>query len=106
MALMVWAIDVLQECLQNDAISKEGANHKTTLMYGLYSGTRIHEAGIPSNRASPRHGEIKSYGGTNRSSRAERSNAMKLRLDDKPTSIQVITHRVMIVDLIVSNGQD
>ena len=75
-------------------------------MYGLYSGTRIHEAGIPSNRASPRHGETKSYGGTNRSSRAERSNAMKSRLDDEPTSIQVITHRVMVVDLIVSNGQD
>ena len=106
MALMVWAIDVLQECLQNDAISKEGANHKITLMYGLYSGTRIHEAGIPSNRASSRRGEIKSYGGTNRSSRAERSNAMKLRLDDKPTSIQVITHRVMVVCLIVSSGQD
>jgi len=77
-----------------------------TLMYGLYSGTRIHEAGIPSNRASPRHGETKSYGGTNRSSRAERSNAMKLRLSDKPTSIQVITHRVMVVNLIVSSGQD
>lgn len=77
-----------------------------TLMYGLYSGTRIHEAGIPSNRASPRHGEIKSYGGTNRSSRAERSNAMKSRLDDEPTSIQVITHRVMVVYLIVSSGQD
>ena len=77
-----------------------------TLMYGLYSGTRIHEAGIPSNRASPRHGETKSYGGTNRSSRAERSNAMKLRLDDKSTSIQVITHRVMVVYLIVSSGQD
>ena len=92
--------------LFRSAISKEGANHKTTLMYGLYSGTRIHEAGIPSNRASPRHGETKSYGGTNRSSRAERSNAMKLRLDDKPTSIQVITHRVMVVCLIVSSGQD
>ena len=77
-----------------------------TLMYGLYSGTRIHEAGIPSNRASPRHGETKSYGGTNRSSRAERSNAMKLRLDDEPTSIQVNTHRVMVVCLIVSSGQD
>ena len=48
-----------------------------TLMYGLYSGTRIHEAGIPSNRASPRHGETKSYGGTNRSSRAERRTVMK-----------------------------
>ena len=75
-------------------------------MYGLKAGTRLYEAGIPSNRASPRHGEIKSYGGTNRSSRAERSNAMKLRLDYIFTSIQVITHRVMIVDLIVSNGQD
>ena len=75
-------------------------------MYGLKAGTRLYEAGIPSNRASPRHGEIKSYGGTNRSSRAERSNAMKSRLDDEPTSIQVITHRVMVVDLIVSNGQD
>ena len=75
-------------------------------MYGLKAGTRLYEAGIPSNRASPRHGETKSYGGTNRSSRAERSNAMKLRLDDEPTSIQVITHRVMVVNLIVSSGQD
>ena len=75
-------------------------------MYGLKAGTRLYEAGIPSNRASLRHGEIKSHGGTNRSSRAERSNAMKLRLDNISTSIQVITHRVMIVDLIVSNGQD
>jgi hypothetical protein len=46
-------------------------------MYGLIAGTRIHEAGIPSNRASPRHGEIKSHGGTNRSSRAERFKALK-----------------------------
>lgn len=95
MALMVWAIDVLQECLQNDAISKDGANHKMTLVYELYSGTRIHEAGIPSNRASSRHGEIKSYVSTNRSSRAERSKAMKLRLDNVTISIQVITHMVM-----------
>jgi hypothetical protein len=46
-------------------------------MYGLKPGTRFHEAGIPSNRASPRHGEIKSHGGTNRSSRAERQMALK-----------------------------
>jgi hypothetical protein len=46
-------------------------------MYGLKAVTRLHEAGIPSNRASPRHGEIKSHGGTNRSSRAERLKALK-----------------------------
>jgi len=60
MALMMWAIDVPQEHTQSDAISKEGANHKNMLMYGLCSGTRAHEVGIPSNRASPRRGETKS----------------------------------------------
>ena len=60
MALMVWAIDVPQEHRQSDAISREGANHKNMLMYGLKSGTRLHEAGIPSNRKSQRYGEIKS----------------------------------------------
>ena len=57
MALMMWAIDVPQEHTQSDAISKEGANHKNMLMYGLCSGTRAHEVGIPSNRASSRRGE-------------------------------------------------
>jgi transposase len=47
-------------------------------MYGLWAGTRLHEAGIPSNRVSPRHGETKSYGDTNRSSREERFTIMKL----------------------------
>ena len=47
------------------------------LMYGLLAGTRQHEAGIPSNRASPRHGETQSHEGTNRSSRDERSKVMK-----------------------------
>jgi len=46
-------------------------------MYGLKAGTRLYEAGIPSNRASLRHGEIKSHGGTNRSSRAKRFKALK-----------------------------
>lgn len=60
MALMVWAIDVPQEHRQSEAISKEEANHKNMLMYGLWAGIRSHEAGIPSNRASLRHGETKS----------------------------------------------
>jgi len=60
MALMVWAIDVPQEHTQSDAISKEGASHKNMLMYGLRAVTRLYEAGIPSNRASPRRGETKS----------------------------------------------
>jgi hypothetical protein len=46
-------------------------------MYELWAGTRPHEAGIPSNRASPRHGEIQSHEGTNRSSRAERRKVKK-----------------------------
>lgn len=46
-------------------------------MYGLWTGTRPHEAGIPSNRASPRYGEIQSHEGTNRSSRDERLKVMK-----------------------------
>lgn len=53
------------------------------LMYGLKAGTRLYEAGIPSNRASLRHGEIKSHGGTNRSSRAKRFKALK-RWGDSP----------------------
>ena len=60
MALMMWAIDVLQEYKHNVAIIIVGANHLNILMYGLKAGTRQHEAGIPSNRASPRHGETKS----------------------------------------------
>jgi hypothetical protein len=60
MALMMWAIDVPQEHTQSDAISKEGANHKNMLMYGLGAETRLYEVGIPSNRASPRRGETKS----------------------------------------------
>jgi hypothetical protein len=60
MALMVWAIDVPQEHTQSDAISKEGASHKNMLMYELWAVTRPYEAGIPSNRASPRRGETKS----------------------------------------------
>ena len=77
MALMVWAIDVPQEHIQNDAILKEKANHKNVLKYGLWAGIRPHEAGIPSNRVSPRRGEIQSLGGTNRSSREDRSTVMK-----------------------------
>lgn len=77
MALMVWAIDVPQEHRQNEAILKRGAKHKNVLMYGLWAGTRPHEAGIPSNRASPRRGEIQSHGDTNRSSREERLTVMK-----------------------------
>ena len=60
MALMMWAIDVPQEHTQSDAIPKGGANHKNMLMYELLPGTRQHEGGIPSNRASPRRGETKS----------------------------------------------
>ena len=47
-------------------------------MYGLWAGIRLYEAGIPSNRKSPRYGETKSQKCTNRSSRAERSDVMKL----------------------------
>lgn len=31
-------------------IEREGAKHERLIMYGLQTGTRLHEAGIPSNR--------------------------------------------------------
>lgn len=52
MVLMMWAIDVLQEYIQKEAILRNGANLQNILQYGLMAGTRLHEAGIPSNRKS------------------------------------------------------
>ena len=72
MTLMEWATRVPLEYQQNDAIPKGGANHQLILMYELRAGTRPHEAGMPSNRASARRGEAKSHGSTNRSSRGQR----------------------------------
>ena len=57
MTLMNWATHVLQWCKQNAAMMKIGANRQITPQYGLVSATRLHEAGITSNRGSACHGE-------------------------------------------------
>ena len=57
MTLMNWATHVLQWCKQNVAMMKIGANRQITPQYGLVSETRLHEAGITSNRGSACHGE-------------------------------------------------
>ena len=57
MALMCWATHVLQWYLQWDAKRRLLANPKNVSQFGLYSVTRVHEAGIASNRGSARRGE-------------------------------------------------
>ena len=57
MALMCWATHVLQWHLQWDAKGRPLANPKNVSQFGLYSVTRVHEAGIASNRGSARRGE-------------------------------------------------
>ena len=42
---------------QKEAMARAGANPKTHRQYGLESATRLHEAGIASNRGSAHHGE-------------------------------------------------
>ena len=57
MALMCWATHVLQWYLQWDAKRRLLANPKNVAQFGVYSVTRVHEAGIASNRGSARRGE-------------------------------------------------
>lgn len=57
MALTSWATHVLQWHLQWDAKRRLQANPKNMSQFGLYSATRVHEAGIASNRGSARRGE-------------------------------------------------
>ena len=57
MALMCWATHVLQWYLQWDAKRQLLANPQRIPQFGLYSATRVHEAGITSNRGSARRGE-------------------------------------------------
>ena len=52
MALMSGATHVLQWVGQRDAIPRGGANLQTYSQFGLESATRLHEAGIASNRGS------------------------------------------------------
>ena len=52
MALMARATHVLQWGGQREAIPRGGANLKTLSQFGLESATRLHEAGIASNRRS------------------------------------------------------
>ena len=50
--LMSWAAHVIQWSRQKDARPQGGANPQTRPQYGLESATRLHEAGIASNRRS------------------------------------------------------
>ena len=52
MALMPRATHVLQWEGQKEAIPRGGANLQTFSQFGLESATRLHEAGIASNRES------------------------------------------------------
>ena len=57
MPLMIWATHVLQWRKQREAKPRGGANPKNTSQFGLQSATRLHEAGIASNRESECRGE-------------------------------------------------
>jgi hypothetical protein len=57
MALMNWAIHMLQWELQNEAIARAGAKRKKFSQFGLDSATRVYEGGIASNRETACHGE-------------------------------------------------
>ncbi len=57
MALTCWATHVLQWYLQQEARRQRLANPKKIPQFGLHSATRVHEAGITSNRGSACHGE-------------------------------------------------
>ncbi len=57
MAFMSRATHVLQWPVQWAATSRDGANPKSRSQFGLQAATRLHEAGIASNRGSERRGE-------------------------------------------------
>ena len=57
MSLMSRATHVLQWLVQWAAKPRGGANPKNQPQFGLESATRLHEAGIASNRESECHGE-------------------------------------------------
>jgi hypothetical protein len=57
MALTSRATHVVQWLVQWEAMSRDGANPENQPQFGLKSATRLHEAGIASNRRSARYGE-------------------------------------------------
>ena len=57
MPFMPWATHVLQWSVQREAIPRGGANLKNRSQFGLQAATRLHEAGVASNRESACHGE-------------------------------------------------
>ncbi len=52
MALTPRATHVLQWGVQREAILRSGANLQNASQFGLQAATRLHEAGIASNRKS------------------------------------------------------
>jgi hypothetical protein len=57
MPLMSWAAHVLQWPAQRAATARAGANPQSRPQFGLEAATRLHEAGVASNRGSARRGE-------------------------------------------------
>ena len=57
MPLMSRATHVLQWQVQRDAIPRGGAKLKNLSQFGLEAETRLHEAGVASNRESACRGE-------------------------------------------------
>ena len=57
MPLMFWATHVLQWPVQREARPRGGAKLKSRSQFGLQAATRLHEAGIASNRESECRGE-------------------------------------------------
>ena len=55
---MNWATAVLQWQAQDDAMVRAGAYRQSLSQFGLDSETRVHEAGIASNRGSECRGEF------------------------------------------------
>jgi hypothetical protein len=55
--LTPWATRMIQWYGQRDANPRGGANPKTVPQFGLQAATRLHEAGIASNRGSACRGE-------------------------------------------------
>ncbi len=56
-ALMIWATHVLQWRKQREASLRGGANLKNNVSVRTVAATRLHEAGIASNRESECRGE-------------------------------------------------
>ncbi len=57
MPLMIWATHVLQWRKQREARPRGGANPKINVSVRIAAATRLHEAGIASNRGSECRGE-------------------------------------------------